>query len=950
MRTSFKRIKLYLSSCLVISFAAFIYSSFCSFTAAAADLLSTSQDPLISSFVSVTQLAGYQETSALLDGSSTGLPAGNAYYLSMTGSDQNDGSESAGWKTLQYAMSKLKAGDTLYIMEGVYQQTANISVSGTESATITVAGIGRVVFDGTNLGSYDPIFDTQGNDYLRFENIEVNNARSLAHITTGSHHIEIENLVTHNTQFAVWMKDASFVTVRNAFVYQSRNGFRGEGVTHDVSFENIEVYYSAEDNLSDNGYLNGDGFIFESDTYNLTFSNIITAFNADAGMDIKGDNVLIENVISYSNTMGLKLWGVDVRVVNALIYASKDQISSSGLYTGAVGINVRSGFSKVYNSTVVDNQSRDVKAASGAGLYLENSIVARRDSIGQLKSAAGPITERNVLWYRLGASGPDFAIPAGSLWADPGFVDWLSGDFRLKSTSTAINKGLMSAGLPAYDLDFNDRVAQDVVDLGAYEYQPADQPPVLTVPQDPSIEEGSTLSFTLSASDPEGDVLAYAASNLPAGASLDAKTGLFSWTPGYNQSGEYSIVFAVSDGQLTTESLLNISVLNVNRLPVFQSLGDKSVAEGDLLIFSVYANDPDQEPVTMSAEGLPEGALFDTQTRVFSWTPTYEKGGSYSVLFRATDGYLTAETTILLSVSDVSLEPPVTETELKVISSTNTQDYSWVSGKVYEYGSDILAMYGERTVAYDLMMAEAGRYFISVSTAQITSKNIPYAGYQFNINVYVDDVLVGNYDLAAERAFVASAPIDLGLQSQGIHRVKLQWTNDEAAGKNYNSNLGLKELVLSKEIVLATPPPEETPSPTEKTLVSSYDTQDYTYASGAVYNYSDGSLVMYGNRTVSYELTIADAGDTFMTLSTAQKTSKEIPYPDYKFNINITVDGQLIGNFDFSALREFRASDYIYLGSLSTGVHTLSIQWTNDLNISSTLDANLGIKDILLHR
>ena len=88
----------------------------------------------------------------------------------------------------------------------------------------------------------------------------------------------------------------------------------------------------------------------------------------------------------------------------------------------------------------------------------------------------------------------------------------------------------------------------------------------------------------------------------------------------------------------------------------------------------------------------------------------------------------------------------------------------------------------------------------------------------------------------------------------------------------------------------------------------------------------------------------------FMTLSTAQKTSKDIPYPDYKFNINIIVDGQLIGSYDFSALREFIASDYIYLGNLSAGVHTLSIQWTNDLNISSTLDANLGIKDLLLHR
>ncbi|NYT06029.1 MAG: PKD domain-containing protein, partial [Methanomicrobiales archaeon] len=85
--------------------------------------------------------------------------------------------------------------------------------------------------------------------------------------------------------------------------------------------------------------------------------------------------------------------------------------------------------------------------------------------------------------------------------------------------------------------------------------------------------EGELLEFTISATDPDtGDVLAYSASNLPAGAAfVDQK---FSWTPGHDAAGTYeNILFEVSDGGLADSETISITVAHVNRPPELDPVG-----------------------------------------------------------------------------------------------------------------------------------------------------------------------------------------------------------------------------------------------------------------------------------------------------------------------------------------------------------------------------------------
>ncbi len=78
-----------------------------------------------------------------------------------------------------------------------------------------------------------------------------------------------------------------------------------------------------------------------------------------------------------------------------------------------------------------------------------------------------------------------------------------------------------------------------------------------------TVTVGSTLRLTLSATDPDNDPLSFFARPLPlpAGASLDAATGAFTFRPGADQVGSHGITFGVSDGLASDTRLVPITVL-----------------------------------------------------------------------------------------------------------------------------------------------------------------------------------------------------------------------------------------------------------------------------------------------------------------------------------------------------------------------------------------------------
>ena len=88
---------------------------------------------------------------------------------------------------------------------------------------------------------------------------------------------------------------------------------------------------------------------------------------------------------------------------------------------------------------------------------------------------------------------------------------------------------------------------------------PINDPPVLAAITNYTINEGTTLSFTSVATDPDAppQTLTYSLSNAPPGASIDPSSGLFTWTPSEAQgpgTNQITVIVAIGLHRATTDA------------------------------------------------------------------------------------------------------------------------------------------------------------------------------------------------------------------------------------------------------------------------------------------------------------------------------------------------------------------------------------------------------------
>jgi hypothetical protein len=200
--------------------------------------------------------------------------------------------------------------------------------------------------------------------------------------------------------------------------------------------------------------------------------------------------------------------------------------------------------------------------------------------------------------------------------------------------------------------------------LGFFSIQEAEQlhnePPSLDPIQLKTANESQLLEFCISATDPDGDSLRYSAEPLPVGATIDESEGVFSWTPSYDQAGEYQVTFGVTDDEFSDSQTITISVNNVNRPPILNSVGNKEFNEGIIGSFQITASDEDNDSLSYSVSNLPEGAYFSTVDGIYTfiWEPNYEQARSYSgITFTVFDGGDTDSETITITVKNTNRPP-----------------------------------------------------------------------------------------------------------------------------------------------------------------------------------------------------------------------------------------------------------------------------------------------------
>ncbi|HNL90687.1 MAG TPA: right-handed parallel beta-helix repeat-containing protein [Nitrospira sp.] len=375
------------------------------------------------------------------------------YYVAPNGDDANSGSDLTPFKTIQRGMRSLVAGDTLNIRGGIYPERINSNsqtiptgnswsdapviaafpgemvvlqpAGGAEVVNLAHPYIKYVVFrdlvlDGSGLqrtcssgyGCSYGVSVTNGAHHVRFSNTEIKNAGGSGILMTrgsSSTPTAIEFIGCNVHHNGVEARDHGF------YLATSGNLVRNCKV-HDNAGYGVHIYTGNTSVTADNNTIDG----------NDVYGNATTSGSAPG--------ILVDN-------------GTGNLVMNNVVRLNKNGIQVGNPWTSAATASL----TKVYNNTVYNNMPGlgiDIFASSSQTEVKNNIVYKNGGAIGN--KGVSTVTSNNLL-------------------TDPKFVDELGGNFKLQSTSPAVNQGVILSLVPI-DLAGVTRPQLGTHDMGAYEF------------------------------------------------------------------------------------------------------------------------------------------------------------------------------------------------------------------------------------------------------------------------------------------------------------------------------------------------------------------------------------------------------------------------------------------------------------------------------------------------
>ncbi|EML0241319.1 tandem-95 repeat protein, partial [Vibrio harveyi] len=169
-----------------------------------------------------------------------------------------------------------------------------------------------------------------------------------------------------------------------------------------------------------------------------------------------------------------------------------------------------------------------------------------------------------------------------------------------------------------------------------------------------------TIDVLANDSDPENDTLTITAASVPAEQGTVAIVdGKLVFTPAENFNGDATISYTISDGQLTDDATVAVTVNLVNDAPV--AVNDAvSTDEDTAVTIDVLANDsdPENDTLTITAASVPaeQGTVAIVDGKLV-FTPAENFNGDATISYTVSDGELTDDATVAVTVNPVNDAP-----------------------------------------------------------------------------------------------------------------------------------------------------------------------------------------------------------------------------------------------------------------------------------------------------
>ncbi|HCE4791005.1 TPA: tandem-95 repeat protein, partial [Vibrio parahaemolyticus] len=181
---------------------------------------------------------------------------------------------------------------------------------------------------------------------------------------------------------------------------------------------------------------------------------------------------------------------------------------------------------------------------------------------------------------------------------------------------------------------------------------------VITTEEDTAV----TIDVLVNDSDVEGDALSIQSASVPKEqGTVEVVDGKLVFTPAENFNGEATISYIVTDGDLTDEAKVSVTVTPVNDSPV--AVDDTtSIQEDTAVTIDVLTNDTDVDGDKLSIESASvpkEQGTVEVVDGKLVFTPTENFNGDAEITYTVTDGELTDAAKVTVTVNPVNDAPTI---------------------------------------------------------------------------------------------------------------------------------------------------------------------------------------------------------------------------------------------------------------------------------------------------
>ncbi|MFH0876365.1 MAG: putative Ig domain-containing protein [archaeon] len=182
--------------------------------------------------------------------------------------------------------------------------------------------------------------------------------------------------------------------------------------------------------------------------------------------------------------------------------------------------------------------------------------------------------------------------------------------------------------------------------------------PIITTSPITNATESLLYFYDVDAIDENNDLLTYMLLVYPDNMTINQSSGIITWLPDKDQTGQNDVVVAVSDSLINTTQFFSIYVEAINHVPQIIGTTCMNATVGILYTCSILAKDLDNDPIQYSIIESPQNLSINIATGNLSYLPSIEDVGENNVTVNAYDGKNSSYVTFQIYVSEKENSAP----------------------------------------------------------------------------------------------------------------------------------------------------------------------------------------------------------------------------------------------------------------------------------------------------